>query len=170
MTEAVEPPPPVTSTDCTNDTAHRVVKAVNDHFGGVPKNSNQELQQLIFQNQHEMQFFDENNDGFIDLYEYIEIQWSVFIPYLTDNGCKLTRESYIYMNTKDSIKYHDLTVKLWGETFDNLARKMGVSGRGYLTKSDMAKYFTFEFNRIPKKTPGRLTLEELTGVKARPKP
>jgi hypothetical protein len=46
---------------------------------------------------------------------------------------------------------------------------MGVAGRGYLTKSDMAKYFTFEFNRIPKKTPGRLTLEELIGVKARPK-
>jgi hypothetical protein len=123
-----------------------------------------------------MEFFDTNKDGFFDLIEYIETEWTGFVPFLSDNGCKLTRESYIYMNTRldamrsdQEIQFHEQTKALWGESFDKLARKMGVSGRGYLSKSDMAKYFTFEFNRIPKKTPGRLTLEELTGGKARPK-
>jgi hypothetical protein len=116
-----------------------------------------------------MEFFDTNRDDFIDVREYTETEWTVFVPYLTDDGCKLTRDSHIRMNAQYDLLYHQQSVDFWGESFDKLARKMGVSGRGYLTKSDMAKYFTFEFNRIPKKTPGRLTLEELTGVKARPK-
>lgn len=150
--------------NCKDDTAHKVFDMLNEKFGGPPKNSEDDGKRWKFVSDNHMDLYDENHDGFIEFPEYVEEQWYVFVPYLSEDGCRLTREGYIRTFTElDKYdptmkrKWHELSVHLWGGVFDRLAKKLGRSERGYLTKADMTKYFKYEFDQEDFNHDGKLT-------------
>lgn len=158
--------------NCTHDNATTVINKVNEIYGGVPKNLNERILRSGYIANHTLELYDVNHDGFISLAEYIEMQWSVFVPVLTHGGCRLTREGYIrtFVLDRDEtppnvIEFHDQEVAEFGAVYDRLAKRFGASERGYMVKSDMAKYFKFEFDRLDKDAEGRVTIAAIGGRK-----
>ena len=153
--------------DCSHDAATDVVRMVNDKFGGTPNNFGEKSKRRGYITQHHLALFDSNHDGFIEFDEFVESEWSLFVPNLTYNGCRLTRDGYIKTFTMDKneepvsiVQFHNRSIKLWGESFDTLYKKYGVPGRGYLTKEDMTKFFRYEFDQQDRNHDGKLVFED----------
>ena len=124
-----------------------------------------------------LDIYDYNHDGFIEFDEFTDIEWGVFVPNLTEHSCNLTREGFIrtFVLSREEApselaQFHDFDTRAWGEDYDKIAKHFHVLGRGYLTKSDMANIFKIGFDEHDKNHDGKLTVEELSGVKPKPRP